>query len=160
MASTNPIALKIVIVGAGIAGFSAAIAFRRAGHTVDIYERSGLNNEIGAAIHVAPNASRGLLEWGLDPVGARFVTATSNKRMDGANLTVFSENNNKDVPQKYGAPWFFAHRVDLHTELKRLATQTDGPGIPAVVHLRSEIVKYVGSPQKLREKNTQAPRKN
>ena len=42
--------LDVVIVGGGIAGFAAAIALRRAGHAVRVYERSAMNNELGAAI--------------------------------------------------------------------------------------------------------------
>lgn len=143
MSSPGAVALDIVIVGAGIAGLATAIAFRRAGHNVNVYERSSLNHEIGAAIHVAPNASRGLLTWGLDPVRARFVTAKCNIRYNAADLKVFSHSDNSNTAEKYRAPWFFAHRVDLHTELKRLATEPAGSGKPAVIHLKSEVVKYV-----------------
>ncbi|KFY34839.1 hypothetical protein V494_06418 [Pseudogymnoascus sp. VKM F-4513 (FW-928)] len=83
--------LNILIVGAGIGGLAAALTLRRAGHNVHIYERSGLNNEIGAAIHVAPNASRGLLALGLDPVAARFVNAKKSWRADSTTLTCFHE---------------------------------------------------------------------
>lgn len=136
--------LKVIIVGAGIAGFSAAISLRRAGHTVCIYERSSFNNEIGAAIHVPPNASRALLAWGLDPTGAKFVTVKSSFRANAKTLDRFHVGTTESaVPAKYGSPWYFAHRVDLHEELKRLATEENGQGKPAEVHLRSEVVKYV-----------------
>ncbi|CAL3964868.1 hypothetical protein PZA11_002229 [Diplocarpon coronariae] len=134
--------LNILIVGAGIAGFSAAISCRRAGHNVDIYERSALNNELGAAIHVCPNASRGLLAWGLDPVKGRFVTCKKSWRAHGSTLVAFQESDDSYVAEKFGAPWYFAHRVDLHEELKRLATRAEGGGRPAVVHLKSEVTKY------------------
>ncbi|KAK2596315.1 hypothetical protein N8I77_013211 [Diaporthe amygdali] len=136
-------ALNVIIVGGGIAGFSAAISLRRAGHTVRIYERSSFNNEIGAAIHVPPNASRALLAWGLDPKGAKFVTVKSSFRANAKSLERFHVGTTEsEVPVKYGSPWFFAHRVDLHEELKRLATEPNGHGEPAEVHLRSEVVKY------------------
>jgi salicylate hydroxylase len=136
--------LKVVIVGAGIAGFAAAIACRRAGHEVEIYERSALNNELGAAIHVAPNASRGLLAWGLDPIKARFVTCKKSYRANGTTLAKFHVSDEAYIEPTFGAPWFLCHRVDLHEELKRLATQVEGEGIPAKVHLKSEVAKYVG----------------
>lgn len=135
--------LNIIIIGAGIAGFSAAISCRRAGHNVQIYERSALNNELGAAIHVCPNASRGLLAWGLDPARARFVTCQRSFRAHGDTLVKFHEADDTYITEKFGSPWFFAHRVDFHEELKRLATQREGEGQPAVVHLNSEILKYV-----------------
>jgi salicylate hydroxylase len=145
MPSAEFVPLNILIVGAGIAGFSAAISCRRAGHNVQVYERSALNNELGAAIHVCPNASRGLLAWGLDPVKARFVTCQRSFRAHGATLVKFHEADDTYITEKFGSPWFFAHRVDLHEELKRLATQEEGEGKPAVVHLKSEVIKYVRS---------------
>ncbi len=143
MGSNNLVPLQIVIIGAGIAGFSAAISCRRAGHDVHIYERSALNNELGAAIHVCPNASRGLLAWGLDPVKARFVTCKRSYRANAASLQKFHESDESYVLPTFGAPWFLAHRVDLHDELKRLATQPEGAGNPAVVHLKAEVAGYV-----------------
>jgi salicylate hydroxylase len=138
--------LNVIVVGAGIAGFSAAISLRRAGHSVHIYERSSFNNEVGAAIHVPPNASRALLAWGLNPEGAKFVTVKSSFRANAKTLERFHVGTTEsDVPVKYGSPWYFAHRVDLHEELKRLATEKNGQGRPAEVHLRSEVVKYVSS---------------
>ena len=135
--------LNILIVGAGIAGFSVAIACRRAGHHVQIYERSSLNNEVGAAIHVCPNASRGLLAWGLDPVNARFVNCKRSFRAHSTSMSIFHEADDSYITEKFGSPWYFAHRVDLHEELKRLATASEGEGKPATVHLKSEVTKYV-----------------
>jgi salicylate hydroxylase len=136
--------LRIAIVGAGIAGLSAGISIRRAGHIVDIYERSGFANEVGAAINFPPNASRTLLRWGLDPVSAKFVF------VEGVGLyNPFTMEQVQDVPmghhiiERYGAPFYFAHRVDLHAELKRLATDPNGPGTPVSIHLRSEVSTYV-----------------
>jgi salicylate hydroxylase len=143
MGSIEMVPLKVIIVGAGIAGFSAAISCRRAGHDVHIYERSALNNELGAAIHVCPNASRGLLAWGLDPVKARFVTCKRSYRANAATLQKFHESEESYIEPTFGAPWFLSHRVDLHDELKRLATQKEGEGKPAVVHLKSEVARYV-----------------
>lgn len=135
--------LKILIVGGGIAGLSAAISCRRAGHDVRIYERSALNNELGAAIHVPPNASRFLLAWGLDPVKARFVTCQRTWRAQGTTLVKFHEGDESYITEKFGSPWYFAHRVDLHEEMKRLATQIEGEGKPAVVTLSSDVIEYV-----------------
>jgi salicylate hydroxylase len=43
----------------------------------------------------------------------------------------------------FGAPLYYSHRVDLHESLKRLATDPEGLGIPAKIHLKSEVSKYV-----------------
>jgi len=136
--------LNVIIVGAGIAGLSAAVSLRRAGHSVSIYERSTLNNEVGAAITVPPNAVRPLIAWGLDPVESRWVKATGILNGVGATgepvaLTPFGPW----VKITYGQPFYFSHRVDLHKALKKLATGKEGLGKPAVVHLRSQVVEYV-----------------
>ncbi|OBT55583.1 hypothetical protein VE04_03595 [Pseudogymnoascus sp. 24MN13] len=138
--STSP--LSILIVGAGIGGLAAALPRRRAGHSVQIYERSSLNNEIGAAIDVCPNASRGLAALGLDPVPARFVPAKKSWLADRVTLKCFHEADEGYISEKFGAPWWWCHRVDLHEALKVLALGEKGEGKPAVVHLKKEVVSY------------------
>jgi hypothetical protein len=59
--------LKILIVGAGIGGLTAAIALRKQGHHVQIFEQSRFATETGAALHLAPNANGILRRLGLFP---------------------------------------------------------------------------------------------
>lgn len=137
--------LKVVIVGGGIAGFSCAISLRRAGHDVHIYERSAFNNEVGAAIHIPPNSSRGLLAWGMDPDRSRLVPVKQSYHVDGSTMNTSLESDLRYITARYGAPWFFSHRVDFHDELKRLATEPGAVGTPATVRLKAEVVQYVSS---------------
>ncbi|KAK3377463.1 hypothetical protein B0H63DRAFT_477248 [Podospora didyma] len=135
--------LDVIIVGAGIAGLSAALSLRRAGHRVRIYERSALNNEVGAAITVPPNATRALVAWGVNPVASRFVVAQGILAAVGATLTQLDFTPLGGwVAGAFGQPFYFAHRVDLHEALKTLATGPEGAGEPAVVNLRSQVVAY------------------
>lgn len=48
-----------------------------------------------------------------------------------------------DFEAQYGAPFYLSHRVDLHSELKHLATREEGPGSPAKIILKSEVIDVV-----------------
>ncbi|KAK3330755.1 FAD binding domain-containing protein [Apodospora peruviana] len=135
--------LQVIIVGAGIAGLSAAISLRRAGHEVHIYERSAMNNEVGAAINVPPNAIRFLTAWGIDPVASRFCKARETSFVDPVTLETTATISHERNRARYGgADLWYAHRVDLHDSLKKLATGGSGPGRAAKIYLKSVIVGY------------------
>lgn len=62
----DPAGLRIVIIGAGIAGLTAAIALKH--HPaiyIDIYERASELREIGASIALGPNGMRTLDKLGV-----------------------------------------------------------------------------------------------
>jgi len=56
---------KVLIIGAGIGGLTAAIALRQAGFHVDVFERAAELKEIGAGIGLSANAMRVLGHLGL-----------------------------------------------------------------------------------------------
>lgn len=60
--------LTINIIGAGIAGLTAALALRKQGHHVNIWEKSPTLQETGAAIFLGPNCTGILHRLGMDPV--------------------------------------------------------------------------------------------
>jgi salicylate hydroxylase len=49
---------KVIVIGAGIGGVAAALALRRAGIDVEIYEQAPKHRNVGAAITITPNAFR------------------------------------------------------------------------------------------------------
>jgi salicylate hydroxylase len=136
--------LTVLIVGAGIAGLSSAVALRRAGHKVIIFERSSMNNEVGAAINVPPNASRFLARWGLNPEEEGFVKAKCVDFVDPFTMKTVMRHVHDRMEELYGgASLWFAHRVDLHDSLKKMALAEKGPGIKVEVRLKTEVVAYV-----------------
>ncbi|KZT36109.1 FAD/NAD(P)-binding domain-containing protein [Sistotremastrum suecicum HHB10207 ss-3] len=141
--------LRIIIVGAGIVGLSLSIMLRKAGHHVEIYEKSKFSQEVGVAIAMGPNAMRGLLSLGLDPKKARAVDHLQSKlfwkdKTDGDPDSVTGKN----LEETYGTagdlqqPYYFFHRVDLHNELKKLATapSVNAEEKPVEIHLGSPVV--------------------
>ncbi|KAL5044358.1 hypothetical protein BDW71DRAFT_199045 [Aspergillus fruticulosus] len=134
--------MKVIIVGAGIGGLAAGIGLRRKGHDVQIFERSSLLREVGAAINVCPNASQVLAQWGFDFKRSRMVTARSHLRASGITLQTDFTATYPDFTPLYGGPWLMAHRVDLHSELRRVAVDPEGLGKPVQLVLRAEVVDY------------------
>jgi salicylate hydroxylase len=57
--------LRVIVVGAGIAGLSAGLALSRYSHSVTILESSTQLGETGAGIQLAPNATRILHRLGV-----------------------------------------------------------------------------------------------
>ncbi|KAI8947191.1 FAD/NAD(P)-binding domain-containing protein [Xylaria longipes] len=117
-----PQPLTAGIIGAGIAGLSAAIGLRRAGLQVQVYERSQFKNEIGAAITAPPNATYILRQWGFDFEAAAPVPNVCTRYVAADSLETISESRYLNIEAEMGAPCLSFHRVDLHKGLRALAT--------------------------------------
>ncbi|KAL4804540.1 hypothetical protein BDV18DRAFT_153033 [Aspergillus unguis] len=138
---TNSGPLRIIIVGGGIAGLSAAIALRAPGRQITILERSRLNREIGALISLQPNASRILREtWNLgeEMAAARGLVDEGIRIYDTDGSLV------NEIPllskTEYGARRAVYHRNDLHSALKSAATGSSLKGDPAAIQVSSSVV--------------------
>ncbi|KAG7291214.1 hypothetical protein NEMBOFW57_001226 [Staphylotrichum longicolle] len=131
--------LDVVVIGAGIGGLTAALYLRYQGHRVTVLEQSRFANEVGAALHLAPNANGLLRRIGIfaETVGANLMESVTEYNAENELL--------RDVdlaePNKlWQHPWHLVHRVHLHEELKRRATSTSGEGEPVVLRTCSRVV--------------------
>ena len=61
----GPGKFNVIIVGAGIAGFAAAIGLHQKGHKVTILERHPNTQALGGPINLSPSATRILTDYGL-----------------------------------------------------------------------------------------------
>src|SRR5688572_25270436 len=113
----NPktVARQALVVGAGIGGLSAAIALRKAGWEVRVFERSASLRELGFGVGLAPNAMAALGELGVgETVLARGFEPASGemRRMDGTVL------KRATIPRGIlGGPFVVAMRTALYGAL-------------------------------------------
>lgn len=108
-----------------------------------ILEQSSLLQETGAAITITPNAFRVLQSWDFSPSQSRMVAIRTGSLLDGTSMEVLMPNYLHNIEETYGAPLYSVHRVDLHNQLRLLATRTQGPGHPVEIQVRAKIVDYV-----------------
>jgi 2-polyprenyl-6-methoxyphenol hydroxylase-like FAD-dependent oxidoreductase len=108
--------LRILIVGAGIGGLTAALALLRDGHDVQVCEQAPRLAELGAGVQISANGSRVLFALGLEdalravwcePVGKEI-------RLWNTGETWKLFDLGAESVARYGAPYFMIHRADLH----------------------------------------------
>ena len=134
----RPTCLKILIVGAGIGGLTAALGLRQQGHEVHLFESSRVASETGAALHIAPNANGILRRFGVrvEETGANTMNFNTTFPPTGPSHTV----DLRLAAHLWQHKWYLAHRAYLHTQLRKAATSEKGPGKPAELHTCSKVV--------------------
>jgi len=119
----------IVVAGAGIGGLTAALTLAAQGFRVVIMEKAERLEEAGAGLQLSPNASRILVELGLQ------------KRLAGAAvmpdaINIMSARHGGEIVRlplgeaasfRAGAPYWVVHRADLQAALQ--AHVNDNPDI-------------------------------
>ncbi|KAL1311258.1 hypothetical protein AAFC00_001447 [Neodothiora populina] len=115
--------LKVIIVGAGIAGLAAGIGLKRSGHDVVILEQVKEIAEVGAGIQMAPNNMRILGRYGVLPElmkNVNLLEANSLRRWKD-NEELGAAPLMPRVAEKYKAPLGVVHRGDLQRVLLEAA---------------------------------------
>jgi hypothetical protein len=69
-----------------------------------------------------------------------YLTSIKGNIYNGMTLKSMIANDYRDYSSKYGFPWYLLHRVDLHSELRRLALNPGEGYNPATINLSSEVV--------------------
>jgi hypothetical protein len=58
--------LHVIVVGAGVGGLTCALSLARRGNVVTVLERAEGPAEVGAGLQLSPNATRVLIDLGLE----------------------------------------------------------------------------------------------
>ena len=119
----------IVVAGAGIGGLTAALALAGQGFRVVVLEKAERLEEAGAGLQLSPNASRVLIDLGLQPrLAARAVTpdAISIMSARGGEIARLPLGEAATL-RGAGAPYWVMHRADLQAALQ--AQVNDHPDI-------------------------------
>ncbi len=112
--------MRVLVVGAGIGGLTAAVALRASGFDVHVYEQARALREIGAGLALGSNAVRilqrldladALREFGVRSTSWDFRDWESGELLGGLPLGDAAEID-------WGAPFYNAHRADLHDALR------------------------------------------
>ena len=134
----KPYQLHLVIIGAGLAGLSAAITTSLEGHRVTVLEKAPRLQEVGAGLQVTPNATRLLKRWGLfDGLHKRAAAPSSLtvRRYDGSVVLAQEHSFQEKMQERYDAPFWDLHRSDLQAALVSRAIE-----LGVEIRLDSEVI--------------------
>jgi 6-hydroxynicotinate 3-monooxygenase len=132
MQGTKP---AVAIIGAGIAGLTAAATLRRIGIKADIYEQAPAFARIGAGIQMNPNAMRILRGLGLEEHIRRIGFAPQvgyNREWDTGEVT-YLHPMGEEIEARFGAPDISLHRAELHAALLSINP-------PECIHMQKKLV--------------------
>jgi salicylate hydroxylase len=112
--------MKVIIVGAGLGGLTAAGALHRRGIETVVLEQSPRLGEIGAGVQLAPNALKVLRALGLEGRATELgfePNAHVVRNWKTADVLAYTPYKGvlRDV---FGADYFGYHRADLHELLR------------------------------------------
>ena len=131
----------ILIAGAGIGGLAAALALLQRGFSVAVYEQAPELVEIGAGVQIAANGSRVLIALGLKAAMERVVCEAALKevRLWNTGQTWKLFDLGRDSIERFGAPYWFVHRGDLHRALLDAVRER----APGAIHTGRRCVGFV-----------------
>jgi 2-polyprenyl-6-methoxyphenol hydroxylase-like FAD-dependent oxidoreductase len=108
--------VRVIVVGGGIAGLSAAIGVRRSGHEVIVLERAPRIDPIGAGLTLFANAMSAL-----DRLGMRDAVAAQGAPAKRSAILTWEGRELAQVPRDLLEGTIAIHRADLQRELAAAA---------------------------------------
>jgi salicylate hydroxylase len=107
---------KIVVIGAGIGGLTAALSLLKRGLDVEVHEQAPELKEVGAGIQISSNGTRVLYALGLEDALKRVQVLPSGRviRHWSTGETWNWFDLGAATAQRYGTPHVMLHRGDLH----------------------------------------------
>jgi 2-polyprenyl-6-methoxyphenol hydroxylase-like FAD-dependent oxidoreductase len=119
----------IFVAGAGIGGLTASLALAKKRFRVVVLEKAEKLDETGAGLQLSPNATRILVELGLEPrLAGRAVTPESINVMSArAGGEICRLPLGDAATFRAGAPYWVVHRADLQAALQ--SEVNDNPDI-------------------------------
>lgn len=128
--------MRVVILGAGIAGLSTAVALRRVGIESEIWERTTELRPAGTGIGIANNATTALRLLGIDfGLGTTRGAEVSRMQILSPRGRPLLETPVAEIQREVGTPAVTVHRADLQAGL--LEAVGDTP-----VHLGAEATGF------------------
>ena len=128
--------LRVVIIGGGIGGLSAAVALRSIGAQVAVFEQAHQLSEVGAGIGVQPNSQRVLHRLGLLQAVGRIAAPLNAFRFCAPDGTVLSSET---FPADTAL--LAVHRADLVAVLAAALP----PGVVHTAHRCTTFTQHNGS---------------
>jgi 6-hydroxynicotinate 3-monooxygenase len=119
--------LSVAVIGAGMGGLATALALRRIGIDVTVYEQAARFARLGAGIQIGCNAMKVLREFGLEPAlrAAAFYPRSWTNRDYDTGAVSFDMIFGEAAETRWGAPYLLAHRGDLHATLASVVPASD-----------------------------------
>jgi len=119
----------IFVAGAGIGGLTASLALAKKGFRAVVLEKAEKLEEAGAGVQLSPNASRILVELGLEPrlAGRAVMPESINIMSARAGGEICRLPLGEAATFRAGAPYWVVHRADLQAAL--LAQVNENPDV-------------------------------
>jgi salicylate hydroxylase len=110
---------KVIVIGGGIGGLSAALALLKRGLDVEVYEQSSQLKDVGAGIQIGSNGTRVLYALGLEAALAEVQVLPVARELrhwsTGETWNWFELGETS--ARRFGTPHLTFHRGDLHAAL-------------------------------------------